>query len=240
MRVHWEKLGILGPVYGLVGRGFSNDEIAVQINISEDNVRRCVAWLMRFGGHSSRAELVIEAFATMPLDGERRIASVKREVDFASGDIGQVSGQGEPQRCVAAIQPGAMLMREGVLLPDSAHIESLGYSATWRFLVEMDSSNLGRRLSLSGLHLFFVAGALKVVQLGGGAGAIRRGLKRILALSCKDYLNCTEIIQITPAHFWGVPYVAILAHSFHIQKGTVLQSSAQRRSDQIQRDWACD
>lgn len=74
MRVHWEKLGILGPVYSLVGRGFGNDEIAVQLNISEENVRRCVAWLVRFAGHSSRAELVLEAFAAIPIDGAHRIA----------------------------------------------------------------------------------------------------------------------------------------------------------------------
>jgi hypothetical protein len=71
VRVHWEKLGILGPVYRLVGRGFRNDEIASRLNITQDNVRRCVVWLMRFGGHSSRAELVLEAFATVPLDSMR-------------------------------------------------------------------------------------------------------------------------------------------------------------------------
>ena len=74
MRVHWEKMGILRPVYGLVGRGFNDEEIAGQLNIREDNVRRCVAWLMHFNGYSSRAELILEAFATIPLDGEHRIA----------------------------------------------------------------------------------------------------------------------------------------------------------------------
>lgn len=61
MRVHWEKLGILGPVYHLVGQGFSDNEIAGKLNISDDNVRRCVAWLLRFGSHDSRAELIRDA-----------------------------------------------------------------------------------------------------------------------------------------------------------------------------------
>jgi orotate phosphoribosyltransferase-like protein len=61
MRVHWEKLGILGPVYRLVGHGFSDNEIAGKLNVSEDNVRRCVAWLLRFGSHDSRAELTRDA-----------------------------------------------------------------------------------------------------------------------------------------------------------------------------------
>ena len=62
MRVHWEKLGILGPVYRLVGQGFSNYQIACKLNVSEDNVRRCVVWLLRFGSHDSRAALILNAF----------------------------------------------------------------------------------------------------------------------------------------------------------------------------------
>lgn len=237
MRVHWEKLGILGPVYGLVGRGFSNGEIASQLNVSEDNVRRCIAWLMRFGGHSSHAELVLEAFAAIPLDGEHRIAPPTGEVNLGFGDICQVGNESKPHPGAAVIHAGTMLMRQGVLLPDFAQIKTLDYSSTWRVVDEMNSSNLGQRLSLGGLHLFFIAGELKVAQLGWGA--VRRGLKRILAQSCKEYFNCTEIIQFTSAHFLGVPYVSILAHSFHIQKGTMLQSRAERMSEQNQRDRDC-
>ena len=61
MRVHWEKLGILGPIYRLVGQGFSDYDIAGKLNVSEDNVRRCVAWLLRFGAHANRAELIRDA-----------------------------------------------------------------------------------------------------------------------------------------------------------------------------------
>lgn len=230
-------MGILGPVYRLIGRGLSNDEIASRLNTSEENVRRCVDWLTRFGPDYSRAEL--EAFAEIPTDEQHRNTPIAKKYDSVLDDIRQIAGHGGVRLRVAVIQPGTMLMREGFLLPDSAQIETLDYSSTWRVLAEMDSSNLGRRLSLAGLHLFFIAGKLKVVQLGRGALAVRRGIKRILALSCKGFLNCTEITQITPAHFLGVPYVAILAHSFHIQKGTVLQSRAERRSEQNQSDWAC-
>lgn len=233
MQVHWEKLEILGPVYRLVGRGLSDDEIADKLNISEHNVRRCVAWLMRFGEYSSRAELVLEAFAAIPLDGECRMVPGMTGLDDITLGISQAKTQGW------LAQPGTLLMREGFLLPDSAQIETFIYSSTWRVLAETDTSKLASRLSLAGLHLFFVAGELKVIQLGWGADAVRRGIKRILALSCKESLNCTEITHITSARFLGVPYIAILAHSFHIQKGTVLQSSTERRSEQTQRDWAC-
>lgn len=239
MRVHWEKLGILGPVYRLVGRGFANDEIADQLNVSEDNVRRCVAWLIRFGGHGSRGELVIEAFEAIPRDGEHRIAPVMLEAHSVSGGLCQVPDLGKSLRVADVIQAGTMLMRQGFLLPDSANIGTLDFSATWRVLDKMNSSNLSQRLSLSGLHLFFIAGEMKVLQLGWGPEARRRGIRRILALSRKEYLNCTEITQLTEAHFLGVPYVAILAHSFHIQKGILLQSRAERMLEQQQRDWAC-
>lgn len=240
MRVHWEKLGILGPVYGLVGRGLGNDAIACQLNVSEDNVQRCVAWLMRCGSHSSRAELVLEAFAAIPIDGAHRIAPGIGSLNSIAGDLQQVADQSKPNRGALMIHAGTMLMRRGLLLPDTAKIETLAYSATWRVLDKMDSSNLGQRLSLDGLHLFFIAGELKVVQLGWGPEAARRGLKRILALSRKEYFNCIEITEFTRTHFLGVPYVSILAHSFHIQKGTVLQSRAERMSKQDQRDWACE
>lgn len=161
------------------------------------------------------------------------------EVDSISRDLAQVADRGKSRRGTAVIHAGTMLMRQGFLLPDSVKIETLDYSATWRVLDEMDSSNLGQRLSRGGLHLFFIASELKVVQLGWGPHAVRKGLRRILALSCKEYLNCTEITQLTAAHFLGVPYVAILAHSFHIQRGTVLQSKVERTLEQKQRDWAC-
>ena len=237
MKVHWKKFGILGPVYRLIGRGFSNDEIAGKLNISQENVRRCVDWLTRFGPDYSRAEL--EAFAEISTDEQHRNAPIAEKYGSVPDDIRQIVGHGGVRLRVAVIQPCTMLMREGCLLPDSAQIETLDYSSTWRVLSEMDSFNLGQRLSLAGLHLFFIAGELKVVQLGSGAQAVRRGIKRILALSCKAYFNCTEITQIAPALFLGVHYVAILAHSFHIQKGTVLQSNAERRSEQNQSDWAC-
>lgn len=237
VRVHVETLRILGPVYRLIGRGFSNDEIAGRLNTSEENVRRCIDWLSRFGPSYSRAEL--EALAETPADEQHRNTRIAKNYASVPDDICQIADHDGVRVEVAVIQPGTMLMREGFLLPDSAQIETFTYSSTWRVLAEMDSSNLGQRLSLADLHLFFLAGELNVVQLGSGAQALRKGIKRILALSCKEYVNCTEITQITPARFLGVPYVAILAHSFHIQKGTMLQSRAERRSEQDQSDWAC-
>jgi DNA-binding NarL/FixJ family response regulator len=58
MRVFWEKAGILGPVYRLVGQGLSDREIANRLNITELNVQGCVAWILRFLQFTNRMELI--------------------------------------------------------------------------------------------------------------------------------------------------------------------------------------
>jgi len=55
------KARILGPAYRLVGQSFSDYDIGDKLNVAEDNVRRCVAWLLRLGSHASRTELIRDA-----------------------------------------------------------------------------------------------------------------------------------------------------------------------------------
>ena len=130
------------------------------------------------------------------------------------------------------------MIREGLLLPDSAQLESRGYSNTWRTLVGVDSFTLDRKLRAAGLHLFFIAGELRVIALGWGAAALRRGVNRILERGRKDNWNCMEITRVTHSHFLGFPYVVIRARSFHIQKDAMLQSNTERKAEQSDRDWA--
>jgi hypothetical protein len=138
------------------------------------------------------------------------------------------------------IEDRTMMVREGLLFPESARIESLSYSDTWRTLVGMDSFALDRRLCAAGFHLFFIAGELKVIKLGGGPNAVRRGIKKVLARGRRSNLNCIEITQVRQAHFLGLPWVAIRAYSFHIQNNALLQSDTARKSEQNDSDWACE
>ncbi|HSM87285.1 MAG TPA: hypothetical protein VLT16_14100 [Candidatus Limnocylindrales bacterium] len=138
----------------------------------------------------------------------------------------------------AGVQNGAMMIREGFLLPESAELESRSYSKTWRTLAGTDSFAMDQKLRAAGLHMFFIAGELKVVELGMGAGATRRGMKRILARGRKNSMNCMEITRIRPAHFLGVPCVVICGYSFHIQSSATLHSKTQRQLEQQDRDWA--
>lgn len=124
-------------------------------------------------------------------------------------------------------------------MPNLAGIESRSYSPAWRTMIGMTNFTAEKSLREADLHLFFLAGELRVLQPGWGARAIHRGIKRLLAMGRKSQVNCMEITQISPARFLGLPYVAITAYRFHIQKGSMLHSSAERKSEQRDNDWAC-
>jgi hypothetical protein len=157
---------------------------------------------------------------------------------FPSGTTAAFPGTATARRATRPEinKAGAMMLAEGFVLPSG--IESLDYSSTWRTLVDVDSFGLSQKLHDAGLHLFFIAGESKVVELGHGKSAARRAANRILAQARKKNLNCVEIKQIVPARLLGLPYIVVHAGSFHIQRGTVLQSNSQRKSEQQGRDWA--
>jgi hypothetical protein len=58
MHVFWEELGVLGPIYRLVGRGFRDGEIATKLNVTESNVQSCVRWMLHFLQFTEREQLV--------------------------------------------------------------------------------------------------------------------------------------------------------------------------------------
>jgi ATP/maltotriose-dependent transcriptional regulator MalT len=58
MRVFWEELGVLGPIYRLVGRGLSDGEIATKLNVTESNVQSCIRWMLHFLQFTERKQLV--------------------------------------------------------------------------------------------------------------------------------------------------------------------------------------
>ena len=57
MRIVWEKLGMLGPVFRLGSQGLSDSEIASRLNITEVKVRDCIAWILKFLRLTDRREL---------------------------------------------------------------------------------------------------------------------------------------------------------------------------------------
>jgi DNA-binding NarL/FixJ family response regulator len=63
MRVFWEHVGALGPVYRLVGQGFRDRDIATKLDLTELSVQACIAWVLHFLGFTDRNELIRYAAA---------------------------------------------------------------------------------------------------------------------------------------------------------------------------------
>lgn len=61
MRVFWEQVGMLGPVYRLASRGLDDRAIAARLKVPELRVHDCLAWLLRCLGLATRDELVLYA-----------------------------------------------------------------------------------------------------------------------------------------------------------------------------------
>ena len=70
-----------------------------------------------------------------------------------------------------------------------------------------------------------------VVPAWGGHNTLRRGVKRLLAQTRLQHLNCLEVTHILRKYFLGIPYLSIAAHSRHLQEGSQIQSSQQRAQD---------
>jgi len=61
MRNFWERLGILLPIYRLVGRGLSDSDIANELDLTEGRVESCISWMLRSLNPTNRVELVQHA-----------------------------------------------------------------------------------------------------------------------------------------------------------------------------------
>jgi hypothetical protein len=61
MRTFWGRLGILLPIYRLVGNGLTDRDIARELDLTEDKVENCIFWMLHFLELSNRLELVQHA-----------------------------------------------------------------------------------------------------------------------------------------------------------------------------------
>jgi DNA-binding NarL/FixJ family response regulator len=46
MRSFWEQTGVLGPIYRLLAKGLNDDDIAVTLNLPQEKVHACIAWIL--------------------------------------------------------------------------------------------------------------------------------------------------------------------------------------------------
>jgi|SRR5271165_326992 len=129
------------------------------------------------------------------------------------------------------IQAGTLIVHQSAII-DTLDVDSEPYCRNWRSLGILDSSELDRKVRAKGWNLFFMAGEIRAVVPGwGGHNTLRRGVKRLLAQTRLQHLNCLEVTHILRKYFVGIPYLSIAAHPRHLQEGSQIQSSQQRAQD---------
>ena len=105
------------------------------------------------------------------------------------------------------IQAGTMMVYQSANLQSLA-VESEPYFRNWRSLGIAESVGLDRRVRAKGWSLFFMAGEITtVVPAWGGNNTLRRGVKRLLARTRLQHLNCLEVTDIRRKYFLGIPYL---------------------------------
>jgi hypothetical protein len=121
------------------------------------------------------------------------------------------------------ITAGAILIKEGTLLPESLKLKSEPYVKGWRLVKNLESSGMDRKLCEAGWTFFFMAGVVKATAVGSDSNKmIRRAIKEVCTGMKSDKLNCLEIARVSTKRFVGLPYVTVSAHLRHIQEGIVL------------------
>jgi hypothetical protein len=121
-----------------------------------------------------------------------------------------------------------------ILVQRSALQHSLGetgetYSGQWCSLGAKESVNLHGRLRTAGWQLFFMAEELRtLVPAWGGPKSVRSGIKRLLVRTSAQRFNCMQVSNVLREHFLGIPYLSVIAHARHLQKGSRIDSFEQR------------
>ena len=126
------------------------------------------------------------------------------------------------------LQSGTMLVQHSALL-DSLGVNGERYSDQWCSFGTKDSAELDGKLRAAGWNFFFMADELRtLVPAWGGQKAVRTGVKRLLARTSAQQFNCLQVSTILRERFLGIPFVSVVAHARHVQKGSRIDNLEQR------------
>jgi hypothetical protein len=125
-----------------------------------------------------------------------------------------------------AVKPGAILIKEGTLLPEVLRFESEPCASGWRLVKNLDGYGLGRKIHEAGWTFFWRPGEIGATVFGLDAQkTLSRAVEQILANLESAEFNCLEIMQVAseaPKRFLGVHYMTVCAQSRDIQKSAPL------------------
>jgi hypothetical protein len=122
-----------------------------------------------------------------------------------------------------AIRAGAILIKEGTILPEALQIESEPCVPGWGLVKDFDGCGLDRVIWENGWTFFCLAGEIRSIAFGiDEPRMVRRAIERILANPKSETYNSLEITRVASKRFLGVPYMSVGAQSRHIQESLFL------------------
>jgi len=124
------------------------------------------------------------------------------------------------------IKGGAILIKEGTLMPETLRLESEPCVSGWRFVKDFDGYRLEREIHKAGWTFFCLVGEASATVFGmDREKMVRRAIERILANAASEKFNSLEIVRmasVASKRFLGVRYVTVSGRSRHIQKSPYL------------------
>ena len=123
------------------------------------------------------------------------------------------------------IKTGAVLIREGTLLPEALRFESEPYAPGWRLIENLDGCGLGRIIREAGWSFLWSCEFGATVFGLDEQKTLCRAVEQILANLESQEFNSLEIMRVASVaskRFLGVRYVTVSAHPRHIQESAPL------------------
>lgn len=120
------------------------------------------------------------------------------------------------------LRSGTIMIRDGIALPESLHLESLAWMPGWRIVKNLFGYSLGQDLRQAGWGFSFVGDAQKCSSLGKSEEAKQRALRSLLARLKGNRFNALEITAVSNGSFLGVPFISVTGYSRHIYESPAM------------------
>ncbi len=123
------------------------------------------------------------------------------------------------------MKTGTILIAEGTLLPEGLRFESEPCAPGWRFVKNLDASDVDRKIQEAGWTFSYMAGEINMTVFGfDEQKTVRRAVEHILAnlnSEKSNSLQITGVASVASQRFLGVSYLTLTAHSRHIQENMI-------------------
>jgi hypothetical protein len=122
------------------------------------------------------------------------------------------------------IKVGSMIVQNGTPLPKVLNLQSAAYCEGWRRIKGISSTVLDQTLRTAGWNRFYIAGAMRTLELGNGKDAcVKRGIARLAARAKASNFNCLQVNGIDRKSSFGISFVSFSANACHIQEGSAIR-----------------